>query len=1168
MRKRITLVVTIGFFAVVGLIILNLDRSHNNPDRLKLKKEIAQYNNEERPKEKISEQEAAVNEKRQERYFAIESKLKSGSLNSSYANGKVTGAWDQVQILSAGKTGYGFRVDGSVYDKEHDVVYAISYAGHIWKINRDGDDPSKIQWELMNHKQSFSTSYIEGLTKSDRSFRMIRSSKTRMQYSDDEGRSWTAASGIAAIDETTEGAVADKLGANRIFTVVKTSSSVLQTYISLNDGQTYSALSTSFNASAYTVKMFKALNSETVFIAALSTSDSKLRIYECTPADSDFKLITTTSSTFVGLDRIFGTFYNNNYHFYVAAKNTHIYYSSDKGNTWQLKNSTNSSSGDTNPRTVHPNKPNVIFQGYLDVNMSVNYGASFSNFSHLLGWDVHHMKMYQKKDGSYFHFVGMDFGCYLSDQPEYIEEYIQLNNTSPAQMCYDADHSQHYYSSFTSTQDRGTVGFETYSNKSYTTDVKTTDGLRVTVGNNEESVWTWMYYGSIFRQANFVVQSSGLAQVNWTGNWWAAPMIPSPDKNEDAVYIAAGTKLSKFTYNPADNSIIQTSHYADFGAKSGSEITGFAYSPLNPKKWFVSVKTGDFYYSVNGGQTFSESQYSGLFPRANDQYYNYHKNQHVIKASNIDEKKVYYAGVGNLFLISTDGGQTFTNHSSGLDIYRMRDFDFSPDEKFIFAACAYGGIWVYSVDDDKWYEMNDEPVPYVDFTDVEYMVRENTVNFGTYGSGILKLKLDVVAPTVVYPDSLVAQLDEYNHIKLTWKDNSEKEIAFIIQRKNNGTFEQIGNVSANETSFTDTRVSEPGDYTYRVKAISSTESSQYSNYAQATVPQEGKVSKENWTLVSVDSEETNYEAAKAFDGDESTMWHTQWTVTPKPDYPHTLVIDMHSTHTLQGFGYLPRQDNQWNGTIKGYEFYVSTDNVNWKKVASGNWAQTKANKEVYFSSPEEARYIKLVGLNEVTNLVFASCAELSVYTQKQTQQKLTAPQFVQGGRLSDNEIELIWMDKSGDESGFRIEQLINGNFTEIYRSGPNVTSYKVQNTTTNAAYTFRVSAFNSEGSSEYSRTLTLDNLDAPVGVDDLVIKDDKIMVFPNPVTSQLNIRVDGTADFSSWQILDMSGRLIKKGNFSDYSTPKIINVNDLKTGNYLLRLSGERSTASKSFIKK
>nr|MDA3821226.1 discoidin domain-containing protein [Bacteroidales bacterium] len=771
---------------------------------------------------------------------------------------------------------------------------------------------------------------------------MVRSSKTGMQYSDDEGRIWIPASGATAVNETSEGAIAKNADANRIFTVVKTSSANLQVFLSNDNGESYNSLSTSFNPSNYKVKMFKAHNSESVFIAAFSLLDSKIRLYECTPDDSDFSLVNTSSTTFVGIDRAFGTYHNDNFHFYVAAKNSHIYYTGDKGATWQLKNSTNNSSGDTNPRTVHPTKPNIIFKGYLDVEKSYDYGSSFTNFSHLLGWDVWEMTMYQRKDLSFFHFVGMDFGCYISDTPEVPAEYVQLNNTAPIQMCYDADHSQNYSSSFTSTQDRGTVGFESSSDETFTTDVKTTDGLRVTLGNRESSVWTWMYYGSIFRKSNFAAGNSGLSQINWTSNWWAAPMIPSPDENEDAVYVPAGSRLTKFTFNSHNNQIIKTNHYFNFWTETGSKVSGLGYSPVKPNKWYVSVENGNFLYSVDGGQSFNETTYSGSLPRANDQSYNYSKNQHVIIGSKLNEDRVYYAGVGNVFLISNDGGKTFTNHNNGLDVYRIRDFDLTEDEKFIFAACAYGGIWVFSVEDDYWYPINDGPVPYVNFTDVEFMVKENTVNCASYGNGILKFKLNRQNSSIAYPDNLTVEISNNNHVNLQWQDKSENEDGFIVERSLNGEFLQVGSVASNQTSFTDNDLQTPGDYFYRVKAFNAEDESYYSDYAVATIKPEGEVSKSKWILLSVDSEDTyggGNPAVNAFDENPGTFWFTQWS-GGQPPHPHEIVIDMNETLNFIGFSYLPRQDGKTNGMIEEYEFYISSDNVTWTKVASGVWGSS------------------------------------------------------------------------------------------------------------------------------------------------------------------------------------------------------------------------------------
>lgn len=1124
---------------------------------------------EERPHERMSDEEQRVNKRRQKRNNSVKSALKSATVNSSYANGKVTGTWSQVRFLASNQHSYGFRVDGSVYDKGNDVIYAISYAGHIWKINRTESDFQKTEWELINHKYSFKTSYIEGLNKADGSFRMVRSSDSEMQYSDDEGRSWNAAGGVQFTEKTFEGTVTETGNGNRIFVAGKTSSGNIRTYVSVDNGETYSALSPAFNVDSYTVKVFKPCFSSSVFLAAFNNSTSKIDIYECKADDADFQLIYSPVTTFTGLTRIFGTYFEDRFHFYIAGAKTNIYYSNDKGASWQIKSTNNSGDGDIYPRTVHPTKPGVIFRGYLDINYSINFGTTFSNFSHLLGWDVHHMKMYQKKDGSYFHFVGNDFGCYISETPELSSSYVQLNNSAPIQMCYDADHGQNYSSSFTSTQDRGTMGYLSAKDESYTTDVKTTDGLRVTLANNDESVWTWMYYGSIFHQSNFAARTSAMAQVDFTGNWWAAPMVPSPDVKEDAVYVAAGERLTKFTFNPSSQKIIQTEHYFNFYEETGNKLTGFGYSPLNPRRWYASVKNGDFLYSVDGGQSFEKSEYTGTMPGANDQTYNYFKNQHVIKASNINEERVYYAGIGNLFLISDDGGKTFINHNTGLDIYRIRDFDFTPDEKFIFAACAYGGIWVYSVDDDQWYEMNDEPVPYVDFTDLEFIKKENTVNFATYGNGILRLKLDGYAQSINYPGNLTATVTNSGSVKLQWTDNSNNEDGFAIERSANGVFAAIANVEANQNSYEDSSFKEAGVYYYRIKGFNTNHESYYSNYAVVTIKPEGEVAKQNWKLVSVDSEETNgYGAALAFDNNTGTMWHTQWNINPKPDYPHSLVIDMNETLNLRGFGYLPRQDNQWNGSIKDYEFYVSTDNITWTKVASGTWSKTKDNKEVYFDAPEQARYIKLVGLNEVNGAVYASCAELSVYTQKQTEEAPIAPQFVQGGRLSDSEIELIWLDMSDDEEGFVVEQLIDGEFVAVSNSGADVTSFELQNTNKNTTYKFRVSAFNNVGQSAYSDTLIINSIGTPVGIDDERKDERQLAVYPNPFTNELKIKPGIAEDYSRWQILDMTGRIIKYGKFSDFNSIQSIDVRDLKPGFYVIKIEGQKDAISKTVVKK
>ncbi len=67
------------------------------------------------------------------------------------------------------------------------------------------------------------------------------------------------------------------------------------------------------------------------------------------------------------------------------------------------------------------------------------------------------------------------------------------------------------------------------------------------------------------------------------------------------------------------------------------------------------------------------------------------------------------------------------------------------------------------------------------------------------------------------------------------------------------------------------------------------------------------------------------------------MWHTQFCPSSAP-LPHEIQINLGASYTLSAFQYLPRQDGCGNGWIKQYEFYVSTDGVNWgTPVAAGTF---------------------------------------------------------------------------------------------------------------------------------------------------------------------------------------------------------------------------------------
>lgn len=86
------------------------------------------------------------------------------------------------------------------------------------------------------------------------------------------------------------------------------------------------------------------------------------------------------------------------------------------------------------------------------------------------------------------------------------------------------------------------------------------------------------------------------------------------------------------------------------------------------------------------------------------------------------------------------------------------------------------------------------------------------------------------------PSSLKATAVSSSQIDLSWKDNSNDETGFKVERKSStsGSYSQISTVAAKGTSYSDTGLSASTTYSYRVKAYGASGDSNYSNEASAT----------------------------------------------------------------------------------------------------------------------------------------------------------------------------------------------------------------------------------------------------------------------------------------------------------------------------------------------
>jgi|GEM_PF-1922861 len=96
----------------------------------------------------------------------------------------------------------------------------------------------------------------------------------------------------------------------------------------------------------------------------------------------------------------------------------------------------------------------------------------------------------------------------------------------------------------------------------------------------------------------------------------------------------------------------------------------------------------------------------------------------------------------------------------------------------------------------------------------------------------------VVTPGIQTPAGLVATASSSSQIDLYWTDRSSDELGFSIERSEgcNGLFEEIAQVGANVTVYSDSDLYPGKYYHYRVRAFDATRKSSYSNEAWALTP--------------------------------------------------------------------------------------------------------------------------------------------------------------------------------------------------------------------------------------------------------------------------------------------------------------------------------------------
>jgi len=134
------------------------------------------------------------------------------------------------------------------------------------------------------------------------------------------------------------------------------------------------------------------------------------------------------------------------------------------------------------------------------------------------------------------------------------------------------------------------------------------------------------------------------------------------------------------------------------------------------------------------------------------------------------------------------------------------------------------------------------------------------------------------------------------------------------------------------------------------------------------------ICRKDWKILDV----TGNEPYNLLDGNPATSWKQPGNKS----LPIDLVIDLGSEKTLSGFKYFPDQGMWGPGVIAEYEFYVSTDNVEWKLADKGEFSNIKNNRvwQIKPFAATKGRYIKLRALRNTDGNNEIGYAEVDVIT--------------------------------------------------------------------------------------------------------------------------------------------------------------------------------------------
>lgn len=728
-------------------------------------------------------------ERHQRRNASVFSRSGNCGEVETVADGQLSGRWsERGSVNNAGS------VLDIIYDEQADELWAVSAGGTLWNSDRYG-----LTWSVVNQDLQFNGGLL-AFVPHNGGRRLLALSGHIPHYSDDDGQSWNASSGIYLNDggDVRHALVINDEGSSTFAFSKPSYGDPIKLYRSNNQGENFAVVKNYSTSDFDRLALCNPHHSNDLYVIQ-KNSQNGAQFFKYNVETNQTTLLSTNAIMFgdapANLIGWVGDVQQRFYCYTNSGGTMRVYESSDLQN-WTEKGELPAQPWEVG-MYVMPSNPDVLMMGEVECFRSTDAGENwmlvnhwweyYDNIEGKIHADIMHFAEYNSSDEGPFLLVSNHGG--VTYTPNFLESQynIGLSNLNVSQYYSVRTDPQNPSFVYAGSQDQGyqlSEDFETGDHGAeHFRQVISGDYGHIVFAKGGQSLWT-VYPGG-WATCYADAQSGNLThsyELNSTNeSVWIPPLVASPDPLENAVYMAGGninggqgSYIIKLTVE--GDEILPSQGDFNFKVESGGgEVSAIAIAPTDANRWYAATTNGRVFYSEDGGETWEQS-----INFAPSGHYLYGQALYV---SRTDANTVYLGGSGYsnpAVYRSTDGGVNFESLTDGMPSTLVLGLTANADESMIFAATE-SGAYVYIVEEGKWYDMLGDCAPTQTYWSVEFVASSNTVRFGTYGRGIWDFKIEDAVSSeevpVVQADVKVFPIPANEQLSVRCKTANVKSLA-------------------------------------------------------------------------------------------------------------------------------------------------------------------------------------------------------------------------------------------------------------------------------------------------------------------------------------------------------------------------------------------------------